>query len=1081
MADDPLQVYLSLADNLFDQQIPESALNSAASKLPALELELLHELAKRAEALALIEPRRGWAIAQVAESAAGSRKDPFIQPLAAWYLGRASNHWGQPRRVNAAISRARRGFEALNENGWAAACDWQSNVLSWAKTNFQQSEHELEQALAGLQSAGFDEFVPGCQLDLAYAQILIGEHQAALENIRASEEAYKARGDQLNQARCWLHEASSLRRRDRFDEALAKLEQALRVFEMKNSVTDQAKAHYQIALGDLLRADNLTSAEEHFKKAAQLFDSTDLDLWRGMCVNNLGSVYLINGQLRLAEEHYEEARAVFIRHEIQGLLADNLNDSGKLNALTGKAALSVEQFKQSEAINEKLGSHVQAAISVSNLGEAYAQLGRYQDALYHLERAAERLAPLGIYFRLATCEKYMALIWLQLGQPQTAHEFLDKAAAHYGMADQKAFSSSVENYRAAAFLQEGKESDAIRSLERSLDIAIEHGMFPQVALARRLLGEVLVRTERRDEGANDLEQARSDFAKMGMMMEHAACMVSIGTFHALNSKPDQAKAAFEEALELSGGSFPEIDWRAYVELGDLAGSRGDIQLALQTYHQGVNALAEIRRNFLQPSLAGSYLQRPARVFNKIISTASKAGASQDALYFIEESKASTLLRNLSASAIAGSDATSGELDSLRAEIELMRTKLRTSLDEMPALQSAFQSKKIRSQLIQKVKQYDALKTRFERQGFAGRATTAFENRFDLALFQKQAFRFAASDWVALDYYMKEDELITVIVTPDHCQVHTQPTSKRFEMALRACDAARQDAAPLMESDLKVLGAILLPSSLTQYLTPRTHLLVSPHGRLHQVPWPALQPDFAAHPLVSLCIPVVVPSLEILSLLWERSSFRKANDRSNGLLVGLSTFKGLREELPLVKNELTTLHSKSGFKGRLLAEEEATWKNLLNLINEENNSQERQGLARFAWLHIASHFFTDRQSGRLSGIALGDGDIWLDQLRDLSPLPDLVSLSACNSNDSFLYEGDERVDLQTTCFIAGANSVVGNAWPVLDDAAAKLMILFYDYYLTGSNPAEAAARAQRQFIEDGRDPGHWASFVCAGVP
>lgn len=1074
--------YLSLADDLFERRVSENQLWPAVGALPHLDDHLLDALAHYAESFSSTTPRYSWAITQVAHSAASSQEcGVFLRSLSAWYLGRACNHLAQPKRANEALAIARRGFEELNDEGWLAACDWQLNALPWTRPGFTQAAQTLQRALEHLERFGSAEFVPDCRLALAYAQILIGEHHAATENIRLSEETYLTRGDKLDQARCWLTQAGSLRRQNRFDEAFQKLEDALRVFDAESALTDTAKAHYQIALGHLLQADDLLQATDHFKKAIELFEATDLDLWRAMCINNLGSVYLINGQLKLAEEHYQEARASFVLHEIQGLLADNLNDTGKLNILMGKPALSVEQFKQCEAINNRLDSRLAAAIVISNLGESYGQLGRYQDALYHLERAADRLESLENHFRLATCEKYMALIWSRLGQPEVAHEYLDKAAEHYERADQQALLSSIYNHRAAAFFQQGQLSEAIRSLEQSLEIAEKYEMRPQAALAKRILGEALIPTERSAEAVKYLEQARSEFAGMGMIMEHAACMVSIGTYFQAAYRLDEARSAFEEALKLSKRTFSEIDWRASIKLGNLAESQGEDELAIRCYRHGTEAFTQIRRNFLQPALAGSYLQEPARVFDRIVTVSAKTGTAQDALYFIEETKASTLIQNLSMDRAIRGDASSQELDDLKAEIDLLQNRLRVSLDEMSPLQSALHSRQTRDRLIKMIEDYDVLKTRLERRNLPAESTVSFSNSFDLDFFREKASSFLPGDWVALDYYMTESELIIAIITPHACQVHSQPVSKRFSMALGACEKARQNGESPLESDLEILGKLLIPTFIAEHLLPDTYLLIAPHRGLHQVPWSALKPDFSTQQLVCISTPAVVPSLYSLMLLWERNWLAQAPNRKKGLLVGLSSFNGVHKELPLIKEEIAFLSSKLGPGSRVLAETDATWENLLGLRNREEPDQEGANLTRFAWLHIASHFFSDRHTGRLSGIAFRDGDIWLDQLRDLSPLPGLISLSACNSNDSFLYEGDERVDLQTTCFLAEANTVVGSIWPVLDHAAAELMTLFYDHFLAGSSPAKAAALAQRRFIADGKELTSWASFVCAGRP
>jgi CHAT domain-containing protein len=295
------------------------------------------------------------------------------------------------------------------------------------------------------------------------------------------------------------------------------------------------------------------------------------------------------------------------------------------------------------------------------------------------------------------------------------------------------------------------------------------------------------------------------------------------------------------------------------------------------------------------------------------------------------------------------------------------------------------------------------------------------------------------------------------------------------MALESCDRARRNGEPPLAGDLEALGTLLIPRSVAGYVSPDTYLFIAPHRALHAVPWPALQPDSATRPLVSLCTPVIVPSLQALTLLRERRDAARNMDRQNGLLVGLSTFNGLHADLPFIKQEIAALSARLGPQGTVLAEGEATWENLASCM------QKRGERVEYAWLHIASHFSPDRHSGRVSGIALSGGEIWLDQLRDLAPLPALISLSACNSNDSFLYEGDERVDLQTTCFMAGAGSVVGSAWLVPDRAASELMILFYEYFLKGLDPAKAVAMAQRKFLEHGKELKTWASFTCAGLP
>jgi CHAT domain-containing protein len=210
------------------------------------------------------------------------------------------------------------------------------------------------------------------------------------------------------------------------------------------------------------------------------------------------------------------------------------------------------------------------------------------------------------------------------------------------------------------------------------------------------------------------------------------------------------------------------------------------------------------------------------------------------------------------------------------------------------------------------------------------------------------------------------------------------------------------------------------------------------------------------------------------MIWQRNEHSRTSGQADGLAIGLSSFGGKRRDLPHVKGEISFLSSLLGSEGMLLTEKDATWENILNLRNGE-------GLARFAWMHIASHFFSDALTGRLSGLALWDGDVWLDELRDLSPLPALVTLSACNSLSSFVYKGDEHVDVPTTFLVAGAERVIGSLWLVLDQAAAEFTAAFYRRYLDGMSPAESVVQVQRELIEQGKPVEQWAGFLCLGAP
>jgi CHAT domain-containing protein len=370
-------------------------------------------------------------------------------------------------------------------------------------------------------------------------------------------------------------------------------------------------------------------------------------------------------------------------------------------------------------------------------------------------------------------------------------------------------------------------------------------------------------------------------------------------------------------------------------------------------------------------------------------------------------------------------------------------------------------------------------SRLERQNPSNEIPVDLSGRFDLAIFRKLANQALGNSWLALDYYMIEKALITIVITPENCEVYSSPLSSRIAMALDL-SMRNQHFTELSQQDLRILGDFLLPASVAKLLTGNTFLLVAPHKRLHGIPWAAIHPRFSSQPLVYNCVLSVVPSLQSLCALWEHNEATPASHPHTGLVVGISEFQGYKKDLPHVKIELDALRSKLGTKGKFLFESDATWENLRRL-KMYGGDYGHVDDPRFTWLHMATHFFADPHTGRLSGFTLWDGDVWLDQLRDLAPLPRLMTFSACNSVFSFIYEGDEHVDLPTTCFIGGSNSVIGSLWPILDESAARFTVSFYEYYLDGLSPAQAVNAAQKRMIAKGEKVSSWASIVCMGLP
>lgn len=1066
-----LNSYLTMAAALDDGRLHETALPAASAALPPLTSPLLDRLVGHAQQARLAEPRRGWALMAVADAAAARGDNSFLTARAAWELARAANEWVQPERVIAAVDRAEAGFAALEQPGWLAACAWQRNAEPWTRPNFNDAAVELAAALSSLQEAGLNHLVADCRLSLAYGLLLIKEFEAAAEQIQAADQFFQDAEDRLGHGRCLLTLSSSHRRQSDFAASLVCLQEALPLFEELDSPVYVARTYHQLGYITRSLQDDFAGAENYFRQALLIFETADMLLWCAQAWQGLALVYMNFGRMTAAGEALERIRQILIHYNIPGLAGDNQLDIGLFEMYKGNYQIAFDHFVNAEKLYRAIDNPWMPSVAALNQGEASFLQGRYQQALHYLENAYARLHDVAIPYRIAHCETRLARVWARLGRPELAHHYLDKATAYFQEAEQDGALAEAYNLRAETLFKEGKEAEAVAVLRQVLAMARRHDDLVEIALSQRLLGEALCALEQPAEAAEHLQAAATNFARIGLVMEEAACQIAWGSYHRQTGDRDAARAAWEEALALSQGVMADIAWQAHAGLAALAEQEGDHPAALRAYRRAVEALARQRQDLWQPNLVDAYLSRPAPVLDAAVNLAVGREAQADSLFFIEESKAQIAAQQLGAG-ISERPPTSAStpLVDLAAEIRWLQEHIRAKFGAAPGWLRLPEELKLRQQLVAQVGRYDSLKSRLEREQKPGETAVA-TGRFAESRFRHLANGALGEGWAALDYYLAGDRLNAVLLTANDALAWSAECPASLQPVLARCTRDANGPARLSAAERLALGNWLLPELVRPYLHPDNYLVIAPHRALHRLPWPALTLGTAAQLLVTTSLPVIAPSLYSLTLLWQRTAGRDA-PAGAGLLLAVSDFEGRRKALPAVVDEIKAVMAQAGAEARPLLETAATWANLRRLAGAD-------GLERFAFLHLASHAFHDPISGRLSGIALYDRDIWLDDLWQLAPLPPVVVLSACSGSLSRMYGGDEAVGLVTTCLAAGAQAVLGSLWSIPDAAAADLMPPFYAHFLAGTDVARSLALAQREALQAGVDVVNWGGFLCTG--
>src|ERR1700754_3823081 len=162
---------------------------------------------------------------------------------------------------------------------------------------------------------------------------------------------------------------------------------------------------------------------------------------------------------------------------------------------------------------------------------------------------------------------------------------------------------------------------------------------------------------------------------------------------------------------------------------------------------------------------------------------------------------------------------------------------------------------------------------------------------------------------------------------------------------------------------------------------------------------------------------------------------------------------------------------------------------LDLDANEGNIDTRD-VSKYRIIHVATHGLLDAERPQFTGVVLSlvgnkdhDGFLRTDEVFNLRLGAPLVMLSACETGLGKEKRGEGVMGLTRAFMYAGAPTVGVSLWSVADKSTAELMTDFYRRMLTGTGgPASAALRGAQLAMISGKKysaPFYWAPFVLVG--
>lgn len=344
--------------------------------------------------------------------------------------------------------------------------------------------------------------------------------------------------------------------------------------------------------------------------------------------------------------------------------------------------------------------------------------------------------------------------------------------------------------------------------------------------------------------------------------------------------------------------------------------------------------------------------------------------------------------------------------------------------------------------------------------------------------------------VFVDYYLTDSVMFISYLTNENIEIKRQNLSDDFHKAVRAKQRSLKTGTGMTKSDDYLWNVLLKP--LARELKSKKNIIIVPDSYLYKIPFETLihKGRFLAESHT------VTYNYSALAYLLTKNkttpdklmSLILAPDFSTANQAPLLAFRGTKNDstifrdgnlvsLPFAKSEAMEISKKFENKEistNLFTGSQATKANFMKFAGESHI------------LHLATHGYSSKENPFrscifFSGTQEKEADfIMMNELYNLSLNADLAVLSACQTGDGQIIEGEGMIALPGGFIFSGVPNVIASLWKVHDEKTRYLMEAFYDHLLQdGKSYKEALRVAKTDCIKKGYLPLDWAGFVLIG--
>ncbi len=948
------------------------------------------------------------------------------------------------------------------------------------------------------------------QAELTYKS---GDYEAAYPIYAQVLERFLASTDPLDKqiAVCHYDLGKSKRRIGDKEGAMAHYKQAINIYRQLGDGVEPEIAACVGSLGILYaQSSELDSSFKYFKQAldTRLAYLGPQHPSVATSYNNLGISYKNKGDCETAQKYFTQAKEIWElkgdRYLVDlGILHSNIGICYKRQGDFG-VALGYYQKALDLVIQAQGPDHPNLEKIYGNLGICYRWQNEKQKAIEAINKglaiALKKMGPDNL--RVASAYSTLGTIYAEIGQDEKAIDYLQKELA----------------IREAIFgpdhpqvgISYGRIADAYRMAEdykRSL---------PYYRKMMALCAEKL--------GPRDLDVISTwclmsvTYYRMGEADSTIFCgQKAINNIKGTPTTPSQNRLVdlpfteFPDELLTALQSIARGYWLRYQQ----AQQPKDLEQAYDHIQLAVNLIDSIRLSYRATSSKLLLAQKSRPIYEEAIAIALQSHEAtgndnylHQAFEIAERSKAAVLRESLQE---AGAWETAG----IPAE---MREKERTLQLDLAFYEKEIYEEELRGAQTDSVKLFSYQAKLFDlkqayrtlKQQLESDFPTYYRLKYALHTADIPSLQAALPDQqhVVVTYFWGNEYRYAFALTKDKLTYHplssdTSLTSliSQFTQQMTSSRQVREQGyAPQAYQQFVAQSRSLYEQLLAPVLPPTyAHLTLIPDGILGYLPFELLltkspasteQVNYAGLPYLirAARIRYVYAATLLAEPLVEKqrgsklfAGFAPAYDDSKLMAVARDVVQmtpGQRAQFsPLVNNqpEVDAIASMTG-GDRFLGE-----------LADEVSFKEKG--PNYKVLHLAMHAFTNDQDPMFSGLVFSspkadsveDGFLHAYELYKMKLKAELAVLSACNTGQGKLAQGEGIMSLARAFRHAGCPSIVMSQWQADDAATADLMKRFYQGLKAGLSKDQALQAAKLAYLEESRDvhPHYWAAFVLVG--